>query len=156
MLRVYARHLLASAQDADDVVQEVCVLALEQPALILRGDDPAAYLRGIVRHLAQRHRRRYRPHRTLDDLVDQAWDHDAPDQPSLATPQASAALAACLQTLGERARHLVEQRYRDDWDATRIGLQVGMSAEAVRMALMRARQALSRCLSQRLGSEGHP
>jgi RNA polymerase sigma-70 factor (ECF subfamily) len=149
MLSAYLRHLLTSPQDADDVMQEVCLLALEQPSVILRGDEPGAYLRGIARHLANRHHRRYRSHRTLDELVDRTWDEAesaAQDKPE----QEVAALAACLKSLSARARQLLDQRYRDGLEAGRIGEQAGMSAEAVRMALMRARQALARCLNRRL------
>ena len=46
-LRAFLRHLLPPA-DADDVAQDVCLEVLRSPGVLLRGDNPGAYLRGIV------------------------------------------------------------------------------------------------------------
>src|SRR4051794_215870 len=77
MLRGYLRHLLGSVADADDVAQDVCVAILQQPDLLLKGSQPAAYLRGIARHLAFRHQRKIHREVILEDIIDLAWDAPA-------------------------------------------------------------------------------
>lgn len=150
MLQGYLRHLLVSAQDADDVAQDVCLEVLATPGILLRGHDPGAYLRGIARHLGRRHRRRYRSHHILDDMVDQAWSE--PDEvPDLARERQ--ALMHCLDQLNDRVKQMVQLRYEDGLNAGEIGQHFSLSADAVRMALMRGRQLLGRCLERRLGGK---
>ncbi len=55
----------------------------------------------------------------------------------------------------ERLRGMLDLRYQGGLNAGQIGERLGLSAEGVRMALMRGRQALARCLSGRLaGADG--
>lgn len=149
-LRAYLRHLLPP-DDADDVAQDVCLEVLANPAVLLRGDDPGAYLRGIARHLASRHRRRYPRHQAVEELIALAYDQVEPGD----VEREQAALKACLGALGERLRGMLDLRYQGGLNAGQIGERLGLSAEGVRMALMRGRQALARCLSGRLaGADG--
>ncbi len=151
-LRAYLRHLLPPA-DADDVAQDVCLEVLANPAILLRGDEPGAYLRGIARHLASRHRRRYPRHHALEELVELAWQA-APAPPE--TGPEHAALRACLGELNERLRGMFDLRYQQGLNAREVGARLGLSSEGVRMALMRGRQALARCLGVRLDAGGLP
>ena len=149
MLRAYARHLVAGATDADDIAQDVCVEVLAQPGILLRGDDPGAYLRGIARHLSSRHRRRFPRHRAIEELIELAWDDVATE------PADTATLNRCLEHLTERIRTLLDLRYRDGLNATEIGTRMAMTAEAVRMALLRGRQALAECLDRQGAHREH-
>jgi RNA polymerase sigma factor (sigma-70 family) len=144
-LRVYLRHLLP-ADDADDVAQDVCLEVLANPAVLLRGDDPGAYLRGIARHLASRHRRRYPRHQAIGELIALVYDQAEP----IDVEREQVALKACFGTLSERLRSMLDLRYQGGFNASQIGDRLGLSAESVRMSLMRGRQALARCLSGRL------
>jgi len=146
-LRVFLRHLLPPA-DADDVAQDVCLEVLRSPGVLLRGDNPGAYLRGIARHLASRHRRRYPRHQAVEELIALAYDRVEPDD----TEQEQAALKVCVDGLGERLRQMLDLRYHEGLNATQIGERLQLSADGVRMALMRGRQALARCLSGRLAT----
>jgi RNA polymerase sigma-70 factor (ECF subfamily) len=148
MLRVYTRHLVAGATDADDIAQDVCVEVLAQPGILLRGDDPGAYLRGIARHLSSRHRRRFPRHRALEELIELAWDEVA------AEPSDTGTLNRCLEGLTGRMRTLLDLRYRDGLNATEIGTRMTMTADAVRMALLRSRQALAQCLDRQETQHG--
>ena len=51
----------------------------------------------------------------------------------------------------DRARALIAQRYEHDADADAIARQHGMTIGGVRMALLRARQALAACLGRQVG-----
>lgn len=124
---------------------------LASPAILLRGDEPGAYLRGIARHLASRHRRRYQRHRALEELIELSWQA-APPPPDDGPEQA--ALTACLGELSERLRGMFDLRYQQGLNAREVGERLGLSSEGVRMALMRGRQALARCLGVRLDAGG--
>jgi RNA polymerase sigma factor (sigma-70 family) len=152
MLRGYARHLMTKAQDADDLVQDVCVTVLSDPALLLRGEDPGAYLRGIARHLASRQLRRHRRECVIEHLIDLAWQ--APDEPAHQAEAESRALAACLQQLSSRLRGLISWRYDDGLNASEIAERLHTSSDAVRMTLGRTRQALAKCIGLRLAERG--
>lgn len=147
-LRAFLRHLLPPA-DADDVAQDVCLEVLRSPGLLLRGDHPGAYLRGIARHLASRHRRRYPRHQAVEEYLALTWDQVEPEDHS----REQAALKACLQGLGDRLRQMLDLRYQEGLNASEIGARLRLSADGVRMALMRGRQALARCLGGRLAAQ---
>ena len=155
-LRAYLRPLLPPA-DADDVAQDVCLEVLANPAILLRGDEPGAYLRGIARHLASRHRRRYQRHHALEELVELAWQAaPVPPESGTETEPEQAALRACLGELNERLRGMFDLRYQQGLNAREVGERLGLSSEGVRMALMRGRQALARCLGVRVDAGGLP
>jgi RNA polymerase sigma factor (sigma-70 family) len=145
-LRAFLRHLLPPS-DADDVAQDVCLEVLANPAVLLRGDAPGAYLRGIARHLASRQRRRYPRHQAVEELIALAYEQAEP----LEVERERAALKACLAGISVRLQEMLDLRYHDGLNASQIGQRLGLSAEGVRMALMRGRQALARCLAARLG-----
>jgi RNA polymerase sigma-70 factor, ECF subfamily len=145
-LRAFLRHLLPPA-DADDVAQDVCLEVLRSPGVLLRGDNPGAYLRGIARHLASRHRRRYPRHQAVEEYVALCWDQVEPED----QVHEQAALKACLEGLGDRLRQMFDLRYQEGLNATEIGERLRLSSDGVRMALMRGRSALARCLGGRLG-----
>src|ERR1043165_4707505 len=147
-LRAFLRHLLPPA-DADDVAQDVCLDVLRSPGVLLRGDHPGAYLRGRARHLASRHRRKYPRHQAVEEYLALTWDRVEPDDHA----QEEAALKACMEGLGERLRHMLDLRYQEGLNAPRIGERLGLSADGVRMALMRGRQVLARWLGGRLATQ---
>jgi len=148
-LRAFLRHLLPPA-DADDVAQDVCLEVLRSPGVLLRGDNPGAYLRGIARHLASRHRRRYPRHQAVEEYLALTWDQVEPEDHA----QEQAALKVCMDGLGDRLRQMLDLRYQEGLNASEIGERLSLSADGVRMALMRGRNALARCLGGRLATHG--
>jgi RNA polymerase sigma factor (sigma-70 family) len=152
MLRGYARHLTDGDQDADDLLQEVCVTVLTDPALLLRGKEPGAYLRGIARHLASRQQRSRRRERTVENLIDIAWD--VPAEPAVVAEEEQRALSACLERLSKHMRDIISWRYQQGLNASEIAERLRTSSVAVRMSLSRARQALAKCVERRLTVTG--
>ena len=151
MLRGYLRHLLASPHDADDLTQEACLTVLKSPEILLRGSDPGAYLRGIARHLASRHHRLVKRDPVLEAVMDVAWEQEPP----AFSEEVRSALAECLSRQPARARRMLAWRYGEGLTSRSIGERLRISADAARMALARARQALTRCLKGRVSlSEG--
>jgi RNA polymerase sigma factor (sigma-70 family) len=152
MLRGYLRHLVASADDAEDLAQEVCLEVLKNPQMLMRGDDCGAYLRGVARHLASRHHRRIQRDALLEEFIELAWHK--PIAPEATSAGEQLALSACLEQMPEKTRNMVLWRYDDGLTSSEIATRMSTSSEAIRMALARARQALSKCIKQRLAALG--
>jgi RNA polymerase sigma factor (sigma-70 family) len=85
----------------------------------------------------------------VEEYLALTWDQVEPEDHA----QEQAALKACMDGLGERLRQMLDLRYQDGLNATQIGERLRMSAEGVRMALMRGRNALARCLGGRLATQ---
>jgi len=64
------------------------------------------------------------------------------------------ALEACLDTLPEKSRRLLDLRYVDDLSATEMAKRIGSTTGAVRVLVSRARSALADCVARRLQVEG--
>jgi len=150
MLQGYARHLARSVHDAEDIVQEVSLAAVAEPRALLAGADPGAYLRGMTRHMASRHARRFRRDPVLEAIMETAWEEPVP--PFDAAERE--ALRSCMSQLAEKTRKVLAWRYEEGLNSRQIAGRLGTSADAVRMALVRARRELARCLGFRNSLQG--
>lgn len=89
-------------------------------------------------------------------LTDQALDAVA-DVAADLSPQISdrqEALRFCMDKLGRHQRQLLELRYTQSVTPAEIANLLGKSANAVSAALLRVRNALRRCVEQRLEGAG--
>ena len=156
-LLAYLLHLVRDPHDAEDLLQELSVIVLEKPDMLTRAGDVFAYLRGTARHLASgRHGDRVRSSEALRRWTEWAWENDPGDasaEPER-TPQISA-LRHCRQDLQENARRLVALRYDRGLDLKSIAEDLESTIGAVKVALLRVRLALARCVQARL-REGTP
>lgn len=64
------------------------------------------------------------------------------------------ALRHCMKQMGGRGRRILELRYVESAMPIQIAKRVGMSSNAVSVLLFRLRQALRKCIEQRLASIG--
>lgn len=157
MLLSYAAHHLGDRALVDEVVQETFITAYGQLDRFRPDGDFAAWLRTLCRYAIltalkrevreRRHRDRFRQEidRLLATARLDALDETAPAEPLQA-------LRACLGELPEPAAELVRRRYGAGESAVSIAAQQGRTATAVTTALHRLRQALRRCIEQRLGA----
>src|SRR5437763_4495026 len=142
-LRGVARRGLArsgrSLEDSEDIVQEtLLVMHLKRGSW----DDTRPlepWLHAIARHKLVDHLRRkgFTDHVDIDDLAGTL----AAPQPG--EPEASADARRMLATLTERQRHIVEAISIEGRSARDVGVRLGMSEGAVRVALHRALKALA-------------
>jgi RNA polymerase sigma-70 factor, ECF subfamily len=147
MLTAYLRHLVGSIDDAEDLAQEVCLEAIKNPEILIRGADCGAYLRGIARHLSSKHHKRIQRTLAIEELIDLAWE--TPAEPVDRQPE-QRALKTCMEQLSEKLRGMILWRYNDNLNSTDIAQRLNSTAEAVRMTLARTRQSLSKCIRQRM------
>lgn len=141
----------------DDLAQEVFLQA-HQGLTEFRGSaSPRAWLLGIARNLAKQHlrtesRRKAREQGPLAVKIAQ-WRLDRLERtPEDLAEQESlfSALWECLGNLAPGTRQAVEDHYFAGRTLESIARQQGRSAGAVRMMLLRVRQALAECIRQKV------
>ena len=156
-LRAYICSLGVTSAWVDDVAQEAFVLAFKKQEQFDPATDFGAWVRTIARNLVlnelskQSRRRRLLDAHLPELIVELEGTRPAPNLDDRETSErARLALSACLQSLTERARGLVQARYFEEQSSEAIGEGFGMSAVAVRKALFSARKNLHRCLERKL------
>jgi RNA polymerase sigma-70 factor (ECF subfamily) len=147
MLRRYLFVLGARADRIDDLVQEVFVLALQQP-FEDRGPRPAgAFLRGVAKNMLLRERRSAASRREVE-LADEVWRQQCRTGDG---GERVDALRACVDRLPEKSRVLLRRTYADGAGRGELAAELGMAPDGVKTALRRLRDALRTCVERRLG-----
>jgi RNA polymerase sigma-70 factor (ECF subfamily) len=144
LMRVYARRILNSNADVDDVVQEAFVQAWSKlPELI----EPASIKTWLMRIVANRSIDRIRRRREHAD-IDVVAEYAAPESQSPhARAQAASlgeALSAALSELPEEQRRCWVLREIAGLSYSDIGEELGLPASTVRGLIARARRNLIR------------
>ncbi len=131
----------------DDVAQEVF---LEVYRALPRYDAARPFLpwvRGFARNVIRRlGERAGRDARLRSDAVS-AWLRTRQVEEEREEAGPVEALRRCLDRLPEPVRRLVTRRYAEEKSSADIAAELGRSADAVRMSLMRVRDALLACMS---------
>lgn len=142
----FLRLLGCDAAEADDLAQEVLVVALRR--LGDGGEATAAFLRGVARHLFLRSRaKERRRHELLADAAERLWARYCADGSGDA---ALASLRECVAGLGRRERELVRLFYGEETSRPTAAAALGLRETGVKTALQRLRARLRACLRRRL------
>lgn len=157
-VRGYLWRYLRTQQAVDDLAQDV-FLAAVRGLDEYRGEAPVrAWLLAIARrqvmdHLRTELRRRGR-HAVLDAAVLewQLAEAENEDDAAAEHERRLQALARCLARLPRDTGALLSAYYRQGQTTLAIARRVRRTEGAVRMALMRARQALRACIEERLAA----
>jgi len=151
-IRRYLTRYLRDAQTADDLAQDVFVLAFRDLKDFARHTRLAGWLFGIARHRAKMHLRSESRRQALAarhpfwSLLDNAVDDPEPAEHD----RELAALQLCLKSLPDPQGNLVREHYFAATSLTDIAQKSGKREVAVRVALFRARLWLRACISKRL------
>lgn len=154
-LLAYLLHLVRDPHDAEDLLQELSVIVLQKPDMLTRAGDVFAYLRGVARHLAAgRLGAKVRSGETLRRWTEWAWEND-PDDGSTDDDRGRQieALRRCREKLPDVSRRMVALRYDRGLDVRSVAAEIGGSVGAIKVALLRIRVALARCVQGRLREE---
>jgi RNA polymerase sigma-70 factor (ECF subfamily) len=149
-LLAYIRAIVRDEHLAEDVYQDVAVLALRKREEI---EDPRhflAWMRLTSRHRALKLLEQRRRHVLLDesllDRLDEQWvEHDVSS-----TADLTEALRHCLERLTPRARDLIRLRYAEGISGARLAAGVDRSLNAVYVSLSRIHRSLGDCIRRRL------
>jgi RNA polymerase sigma factor (sigma-70 family) len=154
--RLVSSIALAHVRDAsssDDVAQEVFVQAWSGLPKLRSASSFLPWLRQLTRNVALHHvRDRTRaPEPVTDELIDQVADPRASDADAMITSERQRALEAALDALPDDARELVVLYYREGRSTAQVAELLGISEEAARQRLSRARAKIRDDVFARLG-----
>jgi RNA polymerase sigma-70 factor (ECF subfamily) len=155
---IFISSLIPDLHDAQDVLQDVAAAIFSHD--FQKNGQPAsfhAWAVGIARHKAlDFYRRRSSRNRalpfdaaTIDQLV------KANDEISDEIDLRREALHQCMGKVPEKSRHLLDLRYKSDLTPMEIAARANLGESAVRMALLRLRNALRDCIERRLAQRSH-
>jgi RNA polymerase sigma-70 factor (ECF subfamily) len=147
----YALALCRVPTEAEDLVQDAFLVAYRDLARFDPSRDFAAWMRGIVRmKWLESRRRRERP---FDDEALAALEegHRRLDAGEAGGDDALATMRGCVAKLDDTLRETVELFYLQELPCQAVAERTGVSIEAVKKRLQRARAALGDCLGRRLG-----
>lgn len=140
---------------AEDVFQEVSMLAIDKASQIEQAQTLGVWIRRSARNLALtalRQRGRDR-HVFDDDLLDQL-DADWRGYAAADETESIDALRDCLRKLTPRAQQVVRLRYVDGLSGPRLAEAMGRSLTAAYIAVSRANRSLADCVRRTLARQG--
>ena len=159
LVRSFLCRHVSHADVADDLAQEVFLVAFRRMGEF-RGDARfSTWLLGISRKLALEYLRREsrRKRRDVEAAVAR-WRAErlveSEDDPAR-HETALSALRGCVDALPEDSRRVVERFYFENESAESIARRAAKKAGAIRMMLMRIRKALSDCVESKLQGREH-
>jgi len=157
MLMSFTFGLIRDWHDSEDIVQEVSLVAASRESVPMDDEGFSRWSRRVAKNKILHYWRSQRRSRELTveeeflELADQAYEEGA--EPSELAVARRRALKTCLETLNAQTRTALVRRYCRGEDSETIGRQMKRSAAAVRMMLMRARDALRECIERHIAEE---
>lgn len=146
----YVLSLEPNLADAQDIVQEVFLTISRKADTFTAGTNFPAWACAVARYQTLGfQRQRARRVCTLDeDVIALLEDGRTVDGPRF--EEEVSVLKSCLLKLAPRARELIWARYHRQRMPEDIAEEIGWTANAVRVALSRARTLLRDCLTSRI------
>jgi RNA polymerase sigma-70 factor (ECF subfamily) len=136
---------------AEDVLQDVSVLAVEKRSEIESAQVLPAWLRATARHRAlYALRQASRAPMSLDQNVLDLLEGEWTQRDALPTNRLMDALRACLGKLSPTARQIVDMRYGQALGSQQIAHRLGRSLAAVYKTTTRAHTALAECVRRQM------
>jgi RNA polymerase sigma-70 factor (ECF subfamily) len=159
---VAARKILNVEQDAQDAVQEAFLSAFKALEGYRGSSSLSTWLHRIVVNCAlmKRRSRRSRPERSIESLLPQfeahghwiaepvVWETPGADMENAET---RAIVRACVDDLPDGYRQVFLMREIEEMDTQVVAEMLGITPNAVKVRLHRARQALKTLLETKLG-----
>jgi len=152
-LRRFARTLLPSWGDVDEVMQRTALAAWRKFALFDPDTDFLRWALVIARFEALAYRRAMgRDRLVFSDTFLEKLAHEAAEENELAGRE-ERALEGCLQKLSPEKRELVLQAYADGTDQREVAAALSKTPAAFYMLLARIRRDLADCIERTLQQE---
>jgi RNA polymerase sigma-70 factor (ECF subfamily) len=153
-LRGFARSLVPTLNDADDVMQEVAMALWKRFHTLSAPEDFRRWAFGVARLEALEFMRKKCRDRHVfgDDLLAMLAD-DAEEMADRFAEERKA-LDTCLQKLPADQRSIVEAAYAPGARMDELAVRLGRTAMAVYKSLHRIRMMLAACAKRELNKEG--
>jgi len=147
----YLRALGAAADEAEDLLQETFLVALDKLTEDLGTTSVASFLRKTARHLLLRQRRdRGRREAAVIAFADELWQRDCAVDDGGAWLEA---LDGCVSQLDGRSRDVVQWFYREGQSRKQVAARLQIKETGMKTLLQRLRAALRSCIEARLQGE---
>jgi RNA polymerase sigma factor (sigma-70 family) len=150
-MRRLARGLTGASADADDLVQDAWVSALQRP-LRNPGASPRGWLATVLRNRQRNHRRDASRRRNLEGSAPAT--EQAPPEALLERLELQGMLAAIVTDLEEPYRDTVLYRYFEDLSSEEIARRMSVPSGTVRWRLKTALERIRTELHRRTGGRG--
>lgn len=152
-LRGFLLGLTADFHRVDDLVQDTFLTALQKAGDFREGTNFRAWIFSIARfRLLGSIRDAGREPLLFDPDLIETLAETAPEFGT--NDQRSRHLAACMEKLAPQARRAMGLAYQQGHPPREIAPLIGWTANAVKVALSRARAVLRECIERRLAAEG--
>ncbi|MBX3740877.1 MAG: sigma-70 family RNA polymerase sigma factor [Akkermansiaceae bacterium] len=146
---------MGNAHDAEDLTQEVFLLAFKKLDQCTPGRPMRPWLRRIAVNLSGNHRRKFRALpvgaiEELQNLIDDSlrqWIEPLDERTPLE------ALRHCLDQLESPARQLLFARYADELSLDELAALLERKTSAVSMQLHRLRHLIGNCIREKLSPQ---
>ena len=147
-IRAFVRSLQPSLSDADDVMQETFLTISRKAASFELGTNFMAWACSIARLKVLENFRQLKRVNVLSEAAIIALTEDAPSPDSIR--EREVALGNCLENVTPKIRDLLWRRYNRRQSSDEMAESAGMTSNAVRVALSKARVALRDCIHAQL------
>jgi RNA polymerase sigma-70 factor, ECF subfamily len=155
-LRAFVRPLVPTWDDAEEVIQQACVVLWRKYGDFEQGTDFLKWACTVAGYEVLKYQRSKARDRhqfseaLLAVLVEEGTEESAERD------RERAALEDCIERLPPRQRELIRRCYGGGTTIKQVAESLGRSATGVYKALNRIRQALLECIEQRLAQEATP
>ncbi|MBA4387870.1 MAG: hypothetical protein C0404_07805 [Verrucomicrobia bacterium] len=154
-LRGYIASLGAHNDLIDDLAQDVFLQVVKDWPKFDTSRSFRSWLFGIARNIVHQEFRkskfesRVRQGFATEALIDA--DTAGREERGVSTgPEAVTVMRTCVEKLSDKMKHFIELRFRQRSTTEEIARAVGMTNGAVRVSLMRMREALRACMESKL------
>ena len=147
-VRSFVRAGLPSVHDANEVMQEVSVVAWRKFATLENNDGFGRWLCVIARFEILKYRRtKARDRLVLDEELLATIADEGEEELAIRACEIRN-LQSCIEKLPEKHRHLVIQAYTQGQSKKALAAELGKSQEAMYQLLCRLRLALMNCIGR--------
>lgn len=143
-LRRFVRSRVSNPEEADDLVQEICLRAVRNVDSIRDGARVESWLYQIARNAIIDHYRRSRPVSPLPDVLVDSVDFTAFEAPDL-----SDCLPGLMKGLAEPDRLALQLTAIDGMKQRELAERLGISLSGAKSRVQRARKRLRESLTER-------
>jgi RNA polymerase sigma-70 factor, ECF subfamily len=147
--------LVGERHCADDLYQSTCLELWRIRDTFRPGTDFGAWSRTVARYQVMRHFRKTGREKVMfsSAAVDKVAAAYAARPGGTRMDDLRAALERCLERVAPAGRTLLRERYHDNVPVRTLAERNGRTESGLKMALMRLRQELARCVQARLGGK---
>jgi RNA polymerase sigma-70 factor, ECF subfamily len=154
----YTRVIVRDAHTAEDIFQEVMILALEHHGELQDHGHANAWARKTAQYLALNEiRRRHRKNLSLDagmdagifEALEPVWEAAA----EKGTNARVEILQKCMERLTPNGRRLIHLRFVEELDCSALAQRLARPLNTVYVGLSRTYRALSECMENHLEAE---